>query len=125
MRLATPLHPGDEAPDWADAGPSFARVVIAEEGNLVGFLFADPLRVAPRSDRMNNKILWVVREPRNGQPLSIDGSLDGDVVISTAPGNASPGEIYPSTVNVPKPGCWHFTLRWGDNAANLDLLFEP
>src|ERR1700704_5272742 len=35
------------------------------------------------------------------------------------------GEIYPSIVDVPRPGCWHVTLRWGPNTAELNLNYQP
>jgi hypothetical protein len=118
------VTPGEQTPPWAAVGASFLRFVTADEGNAVGFLFADPLRAAPRDDGKNNKVLWVVREPRNGSDLTLEGTMNGEVVRSTETANSGPGEIYPSIVDAPKPGCWHFTLRWGDNEANLDLLFE-
>jgi hypothetical protein len=121
---STVVAAGEQIPPWAEVGASFLRFVTSDEGNAVGFLFADPLRAAPRDDGKNNKVLWVVREPRNGSDLTIAGTLNGEVVTSSEPANSGPGEIYPSIVDVPKPGCWHFTLRWGDNVANLDLLFE-
>jgi hypothetical protein len=39
------------------------------------------------------------------------------------PPNSSPGEIYPSEVDVPSPGGWHFDLRWGKNKASVDLVY--
>ena len=58
MRSDEPL------PDWAaDAGLPPGRFVLSEEGNVLGYLFVDPFRVAPRDDGMSNKVLWVVREP--------------------------------------------------------------
>ena len=122
---STLVAAGEQTPPWAEVGASFLRFVTSDEGNAVGFLFADPLRAAPRDDGKNNKVLWVVREPRNGSDLTIKGTLNGEVVTSSEAANSGPGEIYPSIVDAPKPGCWHFTLRWGDNVANLDLLFEP
>jgi hypothetical protein len=121
---STAVAAGGQTPPWAEVGASFLRFVTSNEGNAVGFLFADPLRAAPRDDGKNNKVLWVVREPRNGSNLTIEGTLNGEVVTSSEAANSGPGEIYPSIVDAPKPGCWHFTLRWGDNGANLDLLFE-
>jgi hypothetical protein len=120
----TPVHSGNEVPPWGQVGASFLRFVATEEGNAVGFLFADPLRVAPRTDGRNNKILWVVREPRKGQDLLLDGKL-GDISVNvTKPADSGPGEIYPSIVDVPTAGCWRFTLHWGPNTGHVDLLYE-
>ncbi len=70
---------------------------------------------AGRPENPANKILWIVRQPRRGQPLNIGAQPVGfsarDVSMSW-PANSSPGEIYPSIDNVPLPGCWRFTLRW-------------
>lgn len=120
---STAVTSGEQTPPWAEVGASFLRFVTADEGNAVGFLFADPLRAAPRDDGKNNKVLWVVREPRNGSELTLKGTMNGEVVTSTESANSSPGEIYPSIVDAPKPGCWHFTLRWDGNVANFDLRF--
>jgi hypothetical protein len=35
-----------------------------------------------------------------------------------------PGEIYPTTVEVPNAGCWHFELAWGGNKTSVDLLYR-
>jgi hypothetical protein len=37
------------------------------------------------------------------------------------PDDASPGEIYPSIVDLPAAGCWRLTLRWSGHAASIDL----
>ena len=37
--------------------------------------------------------------------------------------DSSPGEIYPSIVDVPSPGCWHFTLSWAGHHDEIDLLY--
>ena len=39
------------------------------------------------------------------------------------PADSAPGEISPSIVDVPEPGCWRFTLEWDGNAATLDLSY--
>ena len=67
----------------------------------------------------NNKILWIAREPRNGQPMKLtlrrtDGA--GEVVTQQ-----EPGEIYPSIVDVPSAGCWTVTAEWSGNRATLEL----
>ena len=94
------------------------------EGNAVGFLFAYPLQAGTPAN--NNKILWVVRAPRDGASLTIEGHPLGaaaPIEHEEASPDASPGEIYPSTINMPTPGCWHLTLRWNGNTATLDLPY--
>jgi hypothetical protein len=51
-----------------------------------------------------NKVLWVV-----------DGSPNSFVVIGTPQGEAEPVVSVlggPSTLDLPVPGCWSFTMRW-------------
>jgi hypothetical protein len=121
----TPVSPGSEAPSWAVGGASFLRFVQSNEGNVVGFLFADPLRAAPRADGLNNKILWVVKEPRNGDDLRITGRNGGSQFTATSKADSYPGEIYPSSVDAPSAGCWHLTLEWSQNVANVNLRYLP
>jgi hypothetical protein len=91
----------------------------------MGYLWASPL-YSPESPARHNKILWFVRYPRDSMPLRLAGHLVTDprrTVSATFPANSSPGEIYPSYVTVPEPGCWSFTLRWGTHVDRLSLPF--
>lgn len=75
-----------------------------------------------------NKILWVVKLPREGQPLTITATpLDhnGGMVTVNEPANSGPGEIYPSIVDVPTPGCWQLNLQWAGNHDTIELLYQP
>jgi hypothetical protein len=88
---------------------------------VVGVLFVHPLR-AGTPENPANKILWIVRQPRQGQPLHISArpvGFSARRVTTSWPANSSPGEIYPSIDNVPRPGCWRFTLRW---AGHTDMV---
>lgn len=63
---------------------------------------------------MNMKVPWWVR--RNGGPsLELAGTrLDGQGSFRQEfPAATSPPDVYPSTVDVPAPGCWLFRLRTG------------
>ena len=124
----TPLwagaHPGWTASANPPAGVPYA---LSHEGNLVAVLFAQPLRAGTDIENPANKILWIAREPRNGAELRLglrrtDGT--GEPVESVEPANSSPGEIYPSIVDVPTPGCWSVTATWGGNTATLELAYE-
>jgi hypothetical protein len=88
-------------------------------------LFGYPLRAGRRQDGANNKILWDMRDPRDGQPLLLTARplAGGPAVNLTFPADASPGEIYPSTIDVPTPGCWHMTLQWNGHTATIDLPY--
>ncbi|MDP9075079.1 MAG: hypothetical protein M3N98_13130 [Actinomycetota bacterium] len=93
---------------------------------MAGFLFGPSLR-AGHPTNPTNKILWVVREPRNGQPLHVTAAPDMSTTATVTydfPANSSPGEIYPSIVDVPAPGCWRFTLTWSGHLAELSLRYK-
>jgi hypothetical protein len=93
---------------------------------VAAVLFGDPLTAPARADR-NNKILWIVRAPRNGHALRLTArpaKSATPVVRLVVPANSSPGEIYPSIVDVPEPGCWHFVLEWSGHRATINLAYQ-
>lgn len=122
---ATPLHLGS-APRWASsANPPPIRYALAERGQAAGFLFGYPL-MAGNPQPYSDKILWIVASPRGGMPLQLTGHplhAARPVVSSTWPADSSPGEIYPSDIEVPAPGCWQFTLSWNGHADTIDLWY--
>lgn len=123
------LHGG--IPAWLDqAGgynnPSELPYVIAHPSLAAGFLFTYPLHAGLGASG-DNKILWVVRTPRNGSPLSIDGHPLGaasPTVHDQRPDNSGPGEIYPDGIKVPTPGCWQFDLRWANSHTQIELMYQ-
>jgi len=125
----TALYKGP-IPVWLDqaAGnntPTFLPYAIASPATAGAFIFGYPL-LAGHPTEPANKILWVVRTPRQGGPLIIDGhplGLTAPVVHETRSADSSPGEIYPSAVDVPSAGCWHFTLTWATGRAEVDLEY--
>jgi hypothetical protein len=128
----TPILAGSP-PSWnpKPAGfspqPPFLSYAVGRDNAVMGYLWARPLYV-PEPRNRSNKILWYVRYPRDGNPLRLSGHLDSNpsrTVSETFPDNASPGEIYPSDVTVPVPGCWSFAVRWGTHADHLSLAFIP
>lgn len=123
----TPISP-DQLPGWtADAGlPAGLPYAISRDANVVAVLFGYPLRAGDREDGRTNKILWDMRDPRDGHPLLVTARplSGGPAVNLTFPADASPGEIYPSIVDVPTPGCWHMTLRWNGHTATIDLPYS-
>jgi hypothetical protein len=73
------------------------------------------------------EILWVVARPRGGSALTISAHPIGKVaplVTTIQPANSSPGEIYPSIVDVPEPGCWHLDLAWAGQQASVELEYQ-
>jgi hypothetical protein len=114
------------APGWASsANPPPLRYALAERGQAAGFLFGYPL-MAGNPQPYSDKILWVVATPRDGLPLRLTGHPVGaaaPVVSSTWPADSTPGEIYPSEIVVPSPGCWQFTLSWKGHSDTVDLWY--
>jgi hypothetical protein len=116
-------------PQWLDdAGghnnPSSLPYVIAHPALAAAFLFVQPLR-AGHPENPANKVLWVVRTPRTG-PLTIDGhplAAAAPTMHEVLPANSGPGEIYPSYVDVPTAGCWHFDLQWAHSHAQVELNY--
>jgi len=122
---ASPLLIGP-AQGWASAAdPPRIRYALAERGQVAGFVFGYPL-MAGNPRPYSDKILWVVASPRDGMPLRVTGHPLGaaaPVVSSAWPANSSPGEIYPSQIVVPSPGCWQFTLSWNGHTDTVDLWY--
>jgi hypothetical protein len=118
-------------PAWLDAAgdnnnPDFLPYVIANPPDAAAFLFANPLR-AGHPANPSNKVFWVVGLPRNGTAMQLTDHPVGKstpAVRDSIPADSSPGEIYPSIVDVPEPGCWHFDLRWAGNKAAIELQFQ-
>jgi hypothetical protein len=127
---ATHVYKGHE-PAWLDeAGahnnPHGLPYVLAPQQTAAGFIFGYPLR-AGHPVNPTNKVLWVVRSPRNGSSLDITGQLSGSSgpgVHVTQPADSGPGEIYPSIVDVPQAGCWRFDLRWSGHQAAVYLEYR-
>jgi hypothetical protein len=117
-------------PGWLEeAGghnnPTSLRYVVAHPPLVAGFLFSDPLR-AGHPENPSNKILWVVRTPRDGSQLIIDGHPLGAAlprVHEARPADSSPGEIYPDGIDVPTAGCWQFDLSWATSHAQVELNY--
>lgn len=127
---ATHVYKGHE-PKWleeagAHNNPNGLPYVLDVRQTAAGFIFGYPLRAGHPANPAN-KILWVVRFPRSGSPLEITGQLSGasgPSVHESAPADSAPGEIYPSIVDVPQPGCWRFDLSWSGHQAAVYLKYQ-
>jgi hypothetical protein len=109
-------------PPWATAGfsdphPAVPHVMSAK-GEMVAILFGGALYSPPAKD-VNNKILWVTRPSADSGPLHIDAALAGTDIRA----RRSLGAPGPSYVDLPRPGCWHLTLRWGKHVDTMDLEY--
>jgi hypothetical protein len=123
--LSTDPH---DVPAWAaSARPPAVPHLLAPDGNAIAFVFGAPL-TSPASPVRSNKILWIVRQPRDGRPLEVTATLPrsaADPVRISQPANSAPGEIYPSIVDVGAPGCWHFALAWNGHRSSMNLAYVP
>ena len=109
-----------------DNAPSGVPYAVARPATAAGFIFGYPLHMPSAGIGYSNKILWVVGKPREGAELRIIGHpLEASTpeVQTSAPAGSSPGEIYPSIVDVPRPGCWRFDLYWAGHTAAAELLY--
>ena len=129
---ATPVYRG-AVPAWLvtagggsgspSGAPTSLPYVIAKPQIAGGYLFGFPLR-AGHPESPSNKILWAMRLPRNGSSLVVNATPLGaasPTVSITLPDDSSPGEIYPSIIDVPFAGCWQVGLSWMGHHAELDL----
>ncbi len=116
---------------WVDVAgahnnPDGLPYVVSVPSSAAGFIFGYPLRAGhPQSP--TNKILWVVGLPRKGSTLEVSGHPLNTTTPSihvAQPADSGPGEIYPSIVDVPRSGCWHFDLSWAGNHAVVDLMYQ-
>jgi hypothetical protein len=114
--------PSRVLPAWARTGFSEPRprmpYVLGDNGAIAAILFAQPL-TSPSSPDHGNKILWVSRVEADSS-LRITATLSDGSATTTRVVDGAPG---PSIIDLPRPGCWHLTLRWGDNSDTLDLAY--
>jgi hypothetical protein len=115
------------APAMADSSGSPAwPFAVSAGGNVTAMVFGYPLRAGNPSGRQN-KVLWIMRLPRRGLPLHIAAHplhASRPLVRESVPADSSPGEIYPSYLNVPKAGCWRVSLRWAGHTDEMALHYS-
>ena len=109
-------------PTWARAGftPPDQPVahVTGRRGEIVGVVFGHPLHAPPMAGR-GNKILWVAQT--YGAPLEIHATLNGsDLAVD----REVPGGPGPSLIDMPRAGCWTFTLSGGAQHDELAVPYE-
>src|SRR5690242_6686835 len=118
--VMTAPPPAWAAPAFADSSPGLkVPYALAADGRAAAVFFAR-LRAGHRTDPAN-KVLWIVRAPRDGKPLRIVARQGAATVRMAEPADSGPGEIYPSYVDLPKAGCWRLTLAWGPHRARIDI----
>ncbi len=111
-----------DLPVWARQGfhgPPYNAFpyVTTNRADVVGVLFGYPLQAPPLNTA--NKILWVPNDLSAGK-LTIDARLVG---TSETVAISSISKFGPSYDDVPKPGCWRFTLHWKGQAETVDIVY--
>ncbi|MBC9712013.1 hypothetical protein H9Y04_05440 [Streptomyces sp. TRM66268-LWL] len=128
IRKGAPPHWNPEPAGFSDSAEDLPYVVGAGD-QIMGFLWEHPMTAksaALKDGGDANKVLWFVRSERMGKPLTIRAHPRGaeqPVVEFSFPSNSGPGEIYPSDIAVPRPGCWTFELSWAGHRDEVDLKF--
>lgn len=120
-----PLPPW-AAPAMAGSHGLDGPFALSAHRDVLAYLFGHPLRAGHPRGRQN-KVLWIMRLPRRGRSLHLTARplhASRPVVRATLPADASPGEIYPSYVNVPRAGCWRVTLRWAGHTDEMALRYS-
>jgi hypothetical protein len=120
--------PAWTAPAFSDSspGPVPWPAALSERGTVAAVVFGYPLRAGNPTGRMN-KVLWIMKLPRLGSPLRVEArpaDAGKPLIRLTFAADSSPGEIYPSYVNVPMTGCWRLTLRWAGHEDWIDLHYD-
>ncbi len=95
-------------------------VVVGAEHKIEGAVFGRPLVSPPARDH-TNKILWVAKQPGRDD-LMVSASLNGTDLQVQRRVEGGPG---PSIINVPKAGCWTFSLNWGSNHDVVAVRYDP
>jgi hypothetical protein len=110
-------------PEWARAGFSDPNPVVpfvrSRSGNVVGVLFGGRLWSPPRAG-VSNKVLWVWRQVPGGATgdVTMTAQLSGTDTVVT---RGLPRPEGPSTVDLPRPGCWRITLHSPGGTDTIDL----
>ena len=107
-------------PAWARGGfsgndyPPFAR---SHTGNIIAFIFGNPLSAPPAADHQN-KVLWVVRDNTGGE-INITATRENSQKVITRQVSAGP-----SYLNMPTPGCWQLNLTIGNQHDSINLRWS-
>ena len=95
-------------------------VVVGAEHKIEGTLAGRPLMSPPARDH-NNKILWAAKQAGRDD-LMVSASLNGTDLQVQRRVDGGPG---PSIINVPRAGCWTFSLTWGSHHDVVAVRYDP
>ena len=108
-----PERPSAPSPVSLSCGGGAPRRLVGARHHIAGDVFGWPLR-APADPGHANKILWRTRHSGGGD-LFVSALLNGSALMvhRRVEQTMSVDTAMPSMVNVPRAGCWTFSLRWG------------
>ena len=96
----------------------------------MAYLWGDPPCLAAgkvRAGGLSNKVLWISDDAPSGHLLVAAHPLVARApeVRFDIPPASSPRGNFPSSIDLPTPGCWHLDLTLGETMAAIDLLVAP
>jgi hypothetical protein len=117
-------------PEWARTGFSSANPGIpfarSRNGRFLAIVFGHPLSFPSAPDR-SNKILWVLA-PATGPTVGpapgqfwARATLEGTGLSVRRDIGSAPG---PSSVDLPRAGCWQLELHWGSYTDTIELFYR-
>lgn len=128
----TPVYFGQSANDSSLSGIPWIEIHASSSKIKAYLFFAGPISSNTPTyqllhtggsylDGKSTKIMWVIDDPHASDTVIIIGrkllSSNGTFQQSF-PMASSPIGTYPSTVNVPTPGCWLLQVKSGSTTAN-------
>lgn len=106
------------------AGNAWAAATPASAGVVAYFFHAPPNLIEVAGPNQPTKVLWIY----HGEPQPGNVTIDVHPLGASAPHINSTigyavanGGNYPSSIDVPSPGCWRVDLSLGATHATLDL----
>lgn len=118
--------PGPDASIGLESNP-WALATPASSGIVAYFWHPSPGLIVANEPNGGTKILWVDHDVQ-ASTLVIDGHPAASATPAIhvlAPAASSPADNYPSSVDVPVPGCWHFDLTLGTAHATIAIEVTP
>lgn len=118
-------------PEWARSGftppEQAAPQLTGARKEIVGVVFGTALHSPPLTG-LSNKILWIgtpdpatSSSPDASPDLRINATLNGSDVTVQREVSGGPG---PSIIDMPRAGCWIFTLAWRGHRDQLAVPYS-
>jgi hypothetical protein len=116
------------APDAGPATNPWAAAAPSSSGIVAYFFHEPPGLVIAHEAGVGSKVLWVARGAAAPE-LDISArpaeSPSASPIGIVAPEASSPSGTYPSTIDVPTPGCWELDVTVGAAHGSIAILVAP